>query len=242
MNQLHGVVKDKIGMNRDSTVTQVTMSKVFAVGDEIETRYKAGFPFAVVAIEKDCLRVLPLRRVEKRPVPVWYNVLERIVGDFSIISHRLRQGARLTGVLQEYGTSSSNEAQYWAVATKIHDHVTAAQRFVADGEEAHSALEGAMSQRLVWHRRRERELREKKLEGAVTLACEVCGFDFEDAYGELGQGVAEVHHDKPLSTYGKERRTELADLRILCSNCHTIIHRRREPFSIDDVRAALRER
>lgn len=57
------------------------------------------------------------------------------------------------------------------------------------------------------------------------LACEACGFDFAITYGELGHGFCEVHHSKPLGWRRGSETTLLEDLAVLCSNCHSIIHR-----------------
>ena len=70
------------------------------------------------------------------------------------------------------------------------------------------------------------------------LACEVCGFDFRAVYGELGNGFAEAHHDVPLAASDEERLTSLDDLRIVCANCHRMLHRKIEALSI----AALKRR
>ena len=58
------------------------------------------------------------------------------------------------------------------------------------------------------------------------LVCEVCGFDFEKFYGELGKDFIEVHHNKPL--FELEEEIEINpenDLDCVCSNCHRMIHR-----------------
>lgn len=58
--------------------------------------------------------------------------------------------------------------------------------------------------------------------------CEVCGFDFEEVYGEIGKEFIEVHHIKPLSSIGEETDIDpRTDLICLCSNCHRMIHRNR---------------
>lgn len=60
-----------------------------------------------------------------------------------------------------------------------------------------------------------------------NLSCEACGFDFEVAYGDLGTDFAEVHHAFPLSAreaHGSATRVE--DLRVVCANCHRMIHHR----------------
>jgi 5-methylcytosine-specific restriction protein A len=66
--------------------------------------------------------------------------------------------------------------------------------------------------------------------------CAVCGFDFEEHYGILGKEFIEVHHIIPLSQIRKEYIINpKKDLVPLCSNCHSMIHRKRNepiPFEI----------
>jgi 5-methylcytosine-specific restriction protein A len=63
--------------------------------------------------------------------------------------------------------------------------------------------EGRVLTRL--HKMRERNARlvkrkkEKVLKDTGRLACEVCGFDFAEVYGSLGNGFAECHHTVPLA-------------------------------------------
>ncbi len=94
------------------------------------------------------------------------------------------------------------------------------------------ALEGEEQKRLVVHRKREARMRRQKilavLQRGQRLRCEVpgCAFDFERRYGVLGQHYAHVHHKIPLSRAGRHgRRVRLAQLAIVCANCHAMIHR-----------------
>ncbi|MER5948270.1 HNH endonuclease [Streptomyces sp. NPDC001904] len=95
--------------------------------------------------------------------------------------------------------------------------------------DAYSAPEGRLL--MSRHRRRERNkgLRKKKIAAVLqrggTLACEACGFDFEEVYGDRGSGYIECHHVVPLHEAG-EGRTKLNDLALICANCHRMIHRR----------------
>lgn len=105
------------------------------------------------------------------------------------------------------------------------------------------AREGRLSQRLVWHRHRERSLRLAKLKEARTrhpegrLVCQVpgCSFDFEDVYGQVGGGYAEVHHLEQLAKLESEQLTTLDDLIVICANCHRIVHRGGECRSVEDL-------
>lgn len=92
-------------------------------------------------------------------------------------------------------------------------------------------LEGAKRARLVVHRAREKRLRARKIEqarrsGGGRLRCEVdrCGFDFQAVYGYLGRDYAQVHHLLPLSDRDDAAPTSLADLAVVCANCHAMIH------------------
>lgn len=95
-----------------------------------------------------------------------------------------------------------------------------------------TAEEGRIHKRLSIHRSREQSLRAAKLEAAIAqssdgrLHCEVpgCGFDFEAIYGELGAGFAEVHHLRALAEMDGPVETTLADLAVVCANCHRMIH------------------
>jgi 5-methylcytosine-specific restriction protein A len=54
----------------------------------------------------------------------------------------------------------------------------------------------------------------------------VCGFDFEEFYGDIGIGYIEVHHIKPLNEISKEYIVDpFNDLRPICPNCHSMLHK-----------------
>lgn len=91
---------------------------------------------------------------------------------------------------------------------------------------------GAPEGRVLYRRHRTRErnkgLRSRKIASVLkkggTLSCEACGFDFGKVYGARGEGYIECHHVVPLHEAG-EGTTKLADLALICSNCHRMIHR-----------------
>ena len=72
------------------------------------------------------------------------------------------------------------------------------------------------------------------------LECEACGFDFEQVYGTLGATFAEAHHIVPIAK-GEAIRT-IDDLAIVCSNCHRMLHRSKEPIGIAELRRIITER
>jgi 5-methylcytosine-specific restriction protein A len=116
--------------------------------------------------------------------------------------------------------------------------------FIApDLDEHRGADEGGVL--LKEHLRRERDARLKrdKIEDAkrrgISLACEACGFDFHRTYGERGFEYIECHHRTPLGVTGKTR-TRLTDLALICSNCHRMVHRRREWITVEALRDLIR--
>ena len=73
-------------------------------------------------------------------------------------------------------------------------------------------------------------------------SCVICGFDFEETYGERGREYIHVHHLEMIAKAGKSYIIDpIEDLRPVCANCHAIIHRKKEPLSIDTVRDMLGE-
>ena len=85
----------------------------------------------------------------------------------------------------------------------------------------------------------EKKKKKNVFESTGKLDCEVCGFDFKERYGELGEGFAECHHTMPVSKLKKQQKTKLSDLSILCANCHRMIHSKRPWLSIDELKEII---
>lgn len=57
--------------------------------------------------------------------------------------------------------------------------------------------------------------------------CVVCGFCFEDYYGEIGKDYIHIHHIIPLNVKKEEYRINYKkDLVPVCPNCHAMLHRK----------------
>lgn len=69
------------------------------------------------------------------------------------------------------------------------------------------------------------------------LRCFVCEFDFESEYGEIGRGFIHVHHEVPLHQIdGNYAVDPIADLKPVCPNCHSMLHKGDPVFSIEELR------
>lgn len=72
--------------------------------------------------------------------------------------------------------------------------------------------------------------------------CFVCGFSFEEKYGEIGLGFIHVHHLTPLSAIGDEYEVDpVVDLRPVCPNCHAMLHRKDPPYTIEELQTRMSE-
>ncbi|GAA3964901.1 HNH endonuclease [Gordonia caeni] len=107
-----------------------------------------------------------------------------------------------------------------------------------------TALEGAVGRRWAAVRERNPKLRRAKIRESLrvrgSIACEICGFDFEKVYGTLGAGYTHVHHRVPLHITG-EVKNDLSDLILVCANCHAMVHRNcpwKRPDEIQEIIAA----
>lgn len=101
-----------------------------------------------------------------------------------------------------------------------------------------ASVKGEGLKRLVSHIVRERDPKivAAKKKSAKSLACEVCGFDSKAVYSI---SYCEVHHLKPISELAEGTKTSLADLAIVCANCHRIIHSQYPPIALETLRGRL---
>jgi predicted HNH restriction endonuclease len=71
------------------------------------------------------------------------------------------------------------------------------------------------------------------------FTCYVCGMNFADIYGERGAGFIEVHHTIPLYKIKEHSSFHVDDLRPVCSNCHSMLHRYRDEITIEELRSII---
>jgi 5-methylcytosine-specific restriction protein A len=123
-------------------------------------------------------------------------------------------------------------AGFGALMAALLPMEAAASEFAGD-------LEG--DERMVRHKRYERSPRNRAAAIAIHgYDCKGCDTNLGKLYGELGQDYIEIHHLTPLSSLEAavivDPRTDLVPL---CPTCHRIVHRRRPPYTIADLRSAL---
>ena len=75
-------------------------------------------------------------------------------------------------------------------------------------------------------------------------SCLICGLNFGDEYGDLGEGFIHVHHLRPLHTIRKDYVVDYKnDLIPVCPNCHAMIHRipNGENMSVEEIKSRLQK-
>ncbi len=112
------------------------------------------------------------------------------------------------------------------------------------GEEEYTSIEYEGGAKSVFSTKYERNkvLRDKaiKIHGYTCIAC---NFNFKDHYGQWGEGYIHVHHLKPVSSNSKiykELVNPKTDLVVVCANCHSMIHRRKDKIlSINELKKII---
>jgi predicted HNH restriction endonuclease len=100
-------------------------------------------------------------------------------------------------------------------------------------------------QRLVIHLRRERSrdlIIAKRNEVRVEkgcLVCEACKLRERTLPKHIGEACFEVHHKTPLTTLTEQIEIRLADVSLLCANCHRMIHRSDPMMTVDELQKHL---
>ena len=73
------------------------------------------------------------------------------------------------------------------------------------------------------------------------LYCEICKFDFEEKYGDIGRDYIEAHHMKHVCTFEENEETKISDLILVCSNCHKMLHRKRPWLTAEQIRSLIKD-
>lgn len=102
-----------------------------------------------------------------------------------------------------------------------------------------SDVEGTKTEMRCLRRNRSRSLRDSAFNQARGVCC-VCNYDFSKLHNGRGVRVLQVHHRKQLSVRDAPSVTTIADLAVVCANCHMLLHLDpEEALSVDDLRDML---
>ncbi|MVP00553.1 HNH endonuclease [Paenibacillus lutrae] len=114
-----------------------------------------------------------------------------------------------------------------------------------DSTESLSTFEG--KKKLFLHFRKERDVvfmkkcKDLYAKKDPLLSCEACGFSFQKAYGDIGKSFIEGHHTKPISGLTRETKISIDDIKMVCSNCHSMIHSKYPCYTIEEIKKLITE-
>lgn len=127
------------------------------------------------------------------------------------------------------------------VVTKTGSGDASVARQLQAKERILEAAEGKLLLRKHFARERDRRLVESKRQEMIEKCgkrfCEICDLDFVAPYGELGSGVIECHHTKPIASLPRGYKTHIDDLALLCANCHRVLHKGN--YTVSSLRALV---
>ena len=141
-------------------------------------------------------------------------------------------------------------ASFAEVLSKLNDGIDQVADMFADqadtilggvAEGKRKVVAHAIMERRSQRKEKIREFKEGK--GKGELFCE-CFYTKSESYPRrLRERTFEVHHRVPLANLQSESQTSLADLAVLCANCHRAIHTFTPPEmpSVEEFRALLNE-
>ena len=88
----------------------------------------------------------------------------------------------------------------------------------------------------------------RKVKQKLGYTCEVCGFNFKEKFGDISlnkkkEEFIEAHHKIPIHTLPENETIEfkIEDFAVLCSNCHRMAHKRKEPYTIEELKGFLKK-
>lgn len=146
------------------------------------------------------------------------RLLEENCGEQLLFKHLYTYGLKTTRSLTRPNKNPLSLIKY--ISGHFHDNI---DDFAGEIDIPEESPEGNRKKVYVNRYERDPEERRKCLERyGNKYKCIVCGFNFEEVYGEIGRDFIHVHHIKPLADNGKDISENLIPV---CPNCHAMLHR-----------------
>lgn len=106
-------------------------------------------------------------------------------------------------------------------------------------EQPTGFIEGAVKQATINAYERDPKARAACI-AKYGVICQVCDFNFETKYGEIGKGFIHVHHIVDIATVGKSYQVDpINDLIPVCPNCHAMLHTETPAMSIEKLKQLI---
>lgn len=146
------------------------------------------------------------------------RLLEESRGEQLLFNNLHKNGLKTTRSLTRPNKNPISLIEF--VGSHFHDNIDI---YAGEIDVPEDTPEGIRKKVYVNRYERDPEERRKCIERyGNKFECIVCGFNFEDKYGEIGRGFIHVHHINPLADNGKDISDNLIPV---CPNCHAMLHR-----------------
>lgn len=140
----------------------------------------------------------------------------------------------------EFEVDNSKAIQEWRDSLKQNNHDTLVEITLPEEiENPTEFIEGTVISKMVNYYERNSLARQKCIEH-FGFECRACHMNMENKYGEIGKNFIHVHHITPLSEITKEYEVNpINDLIPLCPNCHSMIHKKNPPYTVEQLKQIL---
>jgi len=159
---------------------------------------------------------------------------------YSEVNKSIRWNCTLKeGMLHVSHTGKNSDVSRFYQRPLISEVASLNSAFPEEISEDESFTEGSVVRVTVNRYERDSEARRRCIElfGSV---CSICGFDFATTYGSSMVGFIHVHHLTPLHQVGKDYIVNpQTDLAPVCPNCHAVIHSKKPPLTMNQVRQLM---
>jgi 5-methylcytosine-specific restriction enzyme A len=226
--------------------TQAWLRDELILALDLYRQHGRQVPRAELEALSSLLRALPVEReladdpTFRNPNAVQLKVYNFVAIDPNAETAGMSRGGRRDQEVWEEFVADEDRLKITAEAIRTNAWIIPRADAEATEEDIAEAFEGRILTRVHRVRERNRALVERKKQQLLAsegrLACEGCGFDFAAIYGERGVGFIECHHTLPVSELKARSRTRLADLALVCANCHRMIHRRAPWLTMGQLR------
>lgn len=107
-------------------------------------------------------------------------------------------------------------------------------------EDVDLAPEGAIRRVVVNSYERSPKNREEAIRHHGT-ACFGCDLEMSETYGSIASDFIHIHHIKPLRDLDAAKAPTVEELVPLCPNCHAVVHLKKPPLTIEQLRQIIDE-
>jgi hypothetical protein len=155
-----------------------------------------------------------------------------------------QSGLQITKESKEYKYLTTKVINLERYKIILDDSIGITQEYLleqGEQEEQQIYIEGKPFEviRTIYERDMKARLKCLELKG---YSCVICNIDFGKYYGVVAQDFIHVHHLTKISSFKESYKVNpKTDLVPVCPNCHSVIHKRKVPYTIEEMKKMIRK-